>query len=118
MRTVFADTYYFLALLNSNDAGHEKAVAFTNGFTGRMVTTDWVRAGKRLGLPLTNSLARQKTNTQTKKRSARNREPLELIILFLFLGGLRKYFRRLISASTLVRTRSRDVSGCVNPLKR
>ena len=42
MMTVFADTYYFLALVNANDPGHERTVTFTKAFTGRMVTTAWV----------------------------------------------------------------------------
>ncbi len=42
MRTVFADTYYFLALLSPSDAGHPKAVAFTESFIDRMLTTEWV----------------------------------------------------------------------------
>lgn len=42
MRTVFADTFYFLALLNATDNAHAKAVAFTASFQGRLVTTGWV----------------------------------------------------------------------------
>ncbi|HEV3259839.1 MAG TPA: hypothetical protein VG013_23425 [Gemmataceae bacterium] len=42
MRTVFADTYYFLALLNPSDQGHARAVTFTTTFVGRMVMTGWV----------------------------------------------------------------------------
>ncbi len=42
MRTVFADTFYFLALLNPSDQAHGKAVAFTSSNAVRMVTTDWV----------------------------------------------------------------------------
>jgi uncharacterized protein len=42
MKTVFADTFYFLALLNPSDQAHGKAVAFTSGNTVRMVTTEWV----------------------------------------------------------------------------
>jgi uncharacterized protein len=42
MRTVFADSWYFVALLNPRDAGHPKAVAFTNSWSGRLVTTPWV----------------------------------------------------------------------------
>jgi predicted nucleic acid-binding protein len=42
MRSVFADTYYFLALLSSADKGHAKATAFTRSFSGRMLTTGWV----------------------------------------------------------------------------
>jgi predicted nucleic acid-binding protein len=41
MTTVFADTFYFLALLNNTDQAHPKALAFTKA-QGRMVTTGWV----------------------------------------------------------------------------
>ena len=42
MNTVFADTYYFLALLNNTDQGQQKAVDFTSHYIGRLVTTGWV----------------------------------------------------------------------------
>lgn len=42
MRDVFADTFYFLALLGPDDLSHEKAIAATVGRTGRLVTTAWV----------------------------------------------------------------------------
>lgn len=42
MKTVFADTFYFLALLNPSDRGHARAVAFTTNNAFRLVTTDWV----------------------------------------------------------------------------
>ncbi len=42
MTRVFADTFYYLALLNPIDEAHEKAVEFTDRLTGRLVTTDWV----------------------------------------------------------------------------
>ena len=42
MRTVFADTFYFLALLNPADSAHGKAVSFTSGNAVRMLTTVWV----------------------------------------------------------------------------
>jgi len=42
MRTVFADTFYFLALVNKSGQAHGKAVAFSNTFQGRIVTTSWV----------------------------------------------------------------------------
>jgi predicted nucleic acid-binding protein len=37
MRRVFADTFYFLALLNATDQAHAKAVAFTSSYRGRLV---------------------------------------------------------------------------------
>jgi predicted nucleic acid-binding protein len=42
MRTVFADTFYFIALLNPSDATHDRAVEFTAGNAIRMLTTEWV----------------------------------------------------------------------------
>ncbi len=42
MTATFADTYYYLALLSPDDAGHERAVKFFSGYTGRIVTTGWV----------------------------------------------------------------------------
>jgi predicted nucleic acid-binding protein len=42
MRTIFADSFYFFALLNSRDPAHAKAVAFTGAYSGRIVTTGWV----------------------------------------------------------------------------
>ena len=42
MRTVFADTFYFLALLNPSDSAHLAAVEFTSSNVVCMLTTDWV----------------------------------------------------------------------------
>ena len=42
MSRVFADTFYYLALLNPNDDAQQKAIDFTTRFVGTMVTTDWV----------------------------------------------------------------------------
>jgi predicted nucleic acid-binding protein len=42
MRTVFADTFYFLALVNPGDVRHEQASAYTASIKGRIVTTHWI----------------------------------------------------------------------------
>ena len=42
MTALFADTFYFIALLSPADEAHAKAVAFTRQFTGRLLTTAWV----------------------------------------------------------------------------
>jgi predicted nucleic acid-binding protein len=42
MSTVFADTYYFVALLSRRDLRHAKAVQFRAGQEHRLLTTDWV----------------------------------------------------------------------------
>jgi predicted nucleic acid-binding protein len=43
-KLVFADTYYYLALINERDDGHERAVEFARSFKGRIVTTEWILA--------------------------------------------------------------------------
>lgn len=42
MKRVFADTYYFLALLSPRDAAHGEAVRLSEALPGRLVTTDAV----------------------------------------------------------------------------
>lgn len=42
MTAVFADTFYFLALLNSRDAAHSRALAFSRSHDTPLVTTAWV----------------------------------------------------------------------------
>jgi predicted nucleic acid-binding protein len=42
MRTVFADSFYFIAQLNPADEAHAKATAFTADFEGNLLTTDWI----------------------------------------------------------------------------
>lgn len=42
MKTVFADTFYFIAQLNTGDESHSQAIDYTASFSGRLLTTDWV----------------------------------------------------------------------------
>lgn len=42
MRAVFADTSYYLALVNSLDRSHSAACRWTSDFAGSFVTTSWV----------------------------------------------------------------------------
>jgi uncharacterized protein len=42
MTATFADTFYFLALVNTRDSAHEKATAFSTEHEDRIVTTAWV----------------------------------------------------------------------------
>jgi predicted nucleic acid-binding protein len=42
MRTVFADSFYFLSLINDRDEAHTKAIQFAESYAGRVVTTEWV----------------------------------------------------------------------------
>lgn len=42
MNATFVDTFYYLALVNADDAGHEKAMAASRNRQGRLVTTQWI----------------------------------------------------------------------------
>jgi predicted nucleic acid-binding protein len=42
MKAVFGDTFYFLALMNPADSAHQRAVRWSQNFTGELVTTAWV----------------------------------------------------------------------------
>ncbi len=42
MKTVFADTFYFLALLDAREKQHAKAVAAATDINLRFVTTEWI----------------------------------------------------------------------------
>ena len=40
--TVFADTFALIAWLNPKDPAHARVTAYLSGFTGQLVTTEWV----------------------------------------------------------------------------
>ncbi len=42
MKPLFADTFFFLAALNPNDACHGSALALSDAYDGPLVTTAWV----------------------------------------------------------------------------
>ncbi len=42
MTAVFADTFYFLALVNTTDSAHEKATTFSVSREDAIITTAWV----------------------------------------------------------------------------
>lgn len=42
MKTIFADTFFWLALVHPRDAWHQRARDFLDAYSGRIVTTDWV----------------------------------------------------------------------------
>ncbi len=42
MNLTFADTFYYLALLNPEDEAHERALVATAERKGKLVTTQWV----------------------------------------------------------------------------
>jgi hypothetical protein len=39
---MFADTFYYLAVINADDAAHDRAIRASDRMSGQMVTTAWV----------------------------------------------------------------------------
>jgi len=68
MNRVFADAFYFVALLNRADQYHAKATAAASQLHGEIVTTEWVlaevadaladSASRRSVVPFVRDLAR------------------------------------------------------------
>ena len=92
MKTVFADTFYYLALVNPSDDRHHPAHAHTAGFEGRMITTSWVL------LELANALAKPSTRPAFLQVLAHLRADPEITIIppdaALFEEGLKLYAAR------------------------
>lgn len=42
MKAVFADAFFYFALMNRRDSDHAKALQFVKSYAGRYVTTPWV----------------------------------------------------------------------------
>ncbi|MBI2804743.1 MAG: type II toxin-antitoxin system VapC family toxin [Planctomycetes bacterium] len=93
MRAVFADTFYFLALLNNTDQGHQKAVDLTNRHVGRMTTTGWVLTELADALAWTQTGRNQFARTLEKLKADPNIQVIPCDDA-LFQDGVDLYVRR------------------------
>ena len=57
MRRVFGDAFYFFALLNDRDQSHARAVTWSQGYSGQLVTAEWVLIEVADGLASTRQRA-------------------------------------------------------------
>jgi len=75
MTACFADTFYFIALLNPQDQAHGKAVALSGGIRRPVVTTTWVL------FELANYLATTPSRALCRRfiQSLRERANIEII---------------------------------------
>jgi predicted nucleic acid-binding protein len=57
--TVFVDTFALIASLNPGDDAHGRVTAYLDGFTGRLVTTEWIliELADALSAPVTRATA-------------------------------------------------------------
>lgn len=92
MTAVFADTFYYLALLNRRDDAHSRVVDLTRRLNGRIVTTDGVLT------ELADGLSRSSTRGTAADFIKRLRaNPLVSVVAGerdLFDRGLDLYIRR------------------------
>jgi uncharacterized protein len=84
MKLVFADSYYYIALLNPADAGHSAAVAFMHSYHHRIITTHWVIV--EVGDALSRSPTLRRTFSAFIKHLSRS--PNTTIIASLDAGNL------------------------------
>jgi predicted nucleic acid-binding protein len=67
MKTVFADSYFYLAITNERDIDHHRAMEFAHSYRGRTLTTEWVliEVGDALAAPKTRAAFRPFLNQLT-----------------------------------------------------
>lgn len=93
MRTVFADAFYFFALVIPDDPAHERAIDFLRTYKGRVITTAWVLTEVADGLARPASLRPLFLGLRAELRG----NPKVKIVPFsdeLFDAGLDLYARR------------------------
>jgi uncharacterized protein len=91
MKSVFADTFFFLAAINPDDEAHAEAIAYSNEFHGELLTTAWVLT------EVADALAKKEQRAIFKELFETLPEPRVRIIAatqILFEQGLRLYFAR------------------------
>jgi predicted nucleic acid-binding protein len=91
--TVFADTYYFLALLSARDSAHQRAVQFTHSFTRQLLTTAWIITEVADGMTTVAERARFVAFFDRLSRNAT--VTIELCSPVLFDLGMAMYRQRL-----------------------
>lgn len=91
MRPVFADTFYFLALLNERDEQHGDAVAWRSGSRAPVITTTWVLVEVLDAISTTNARA---TTAWFVSRLFTERSVEVVDDADLFSEGLRLYTQR------------------------
>ena len=92
MRRVFADTFYFLAVLNRGDPAREQALRYYGDPTVLIVTTEWVlvEVGDAMAVPP----ARQKFKELTELLKAEEQISVLPATHELFERGAALYFQR------------------------
>jgi predicted nucleic acid-binding protein len=99
MKEVFADTFYYLAVLHADDAAHERAMEASAGLTCPAVTTAWVLSELADGLA-----APAKRGSFARLLASLRADPKSIILPAsqdLFERGVDLYLKRPDKAWTL-----------------
>src|SRR5216683_5293749 len=91
MSTVFADTFYFIALLNANDDSHSRAVGYVP-LVGKLITTEWVLTELADGLAFSRQRA-MFVQTREELLADKNVQVVPLT-MELYLEGINLYAAR------------------------
>ena len=96
MRPLFADTFYWIALLNRRDAWYRRVVAFSRTLgTRQFLTTEWVLAEFLAFYSAAGEVTRQRAAAQMRQILQAPRIHVLLPSQALFLDGLALYESRL-----------------------
>lgn len=90
--TVFADAFFWIALLNRRDEYHEKAKSYAKGFQGCIITTQWVLA--EVADAMAGSTARQSIRPFFHELAAHRAITVLEATSDLFLRGINFYHER------------------------
>jgi predicted nucleic acid-binding protein len=92
MKAVFADAFYFVALLNRADQHHSKAAAAARDLRNNLVTTEWVLA--EVADALAASASRRLVTSFIRDLSQDPKVKIIPATTDLFQRGLRLYEKR------------------------
>ena len=92
MNAVFADAYYFIAVLNPHDAGHSAAISLSLAPTEQLVTTEWVLV--EVAHALSAPRFRSKVTQLIAKLEARSNANIVHSPSALWVDGLSLYEQR------------------------
>jgi hypothetical protein len=90
--TVFADAFFYVALINRHDAFHARAADYARTYRGSVVTTEWVLA--EVADALAASLTRRRVRTAFDQLSADPDTRIVGASSELFARGLELYDKR------------------------
>jgi hypothetical protein len=80
VKEVFADSFYFFAILNSSDPGYPDAIGYSEERNDRLVTTAWVLTEVADGLVPANSKLSRSARCNCAARGNRRGRPSDGIL--------------------------------------